>query len=132
MPMATVAPTNPFHCSLQHHRQLRYNSKTCTSQARFNRAGEAINIQSEIKNNSKPDFVKEISGLCRKGRVREAVDALYAMEQRGVPVDPDVYAYLLQVCANTKSLAQGKRVHDHMLHNRVENNLLLAGKLVAM
>lgn len=129
--MATVALTNPFHCSFQHHHRLRYNSKTCTSQSRY-RPGEVINIRSEIKSNSKPDFVIKISGLCRKGRVREAVDALYAMEQRGVPVDPDVYAYLLQVCANTKSLTQGKRVHDHMLHSSVEYNLLLAGKLVAM
>ena len=47
-------------------------------------------------------------------------------------MDPDVYAYLFQVCTNTKSLTQGKRVHDHMLHSIVEDNLLLAGKLVAM
>ena len=67
-----------------------------------------------------------------KGKVREAVDSLYVMEQRGIPVDPDVYTYLLQVCTNTKSISQGKRVHDHMLHSIVEDNLLLAGKLVAM
>jgi hypothetical protein len=41
-------------------------------------------------------------------------------------------AYLLQVFANTKFVAQGKRVHHHMLQNRFEDNLLLAGKLAAM
>ena len=47
-------------------------------------------------------------------------------------MDPDVYAYLLQVCTNTKSLAQGKIFHDHILNSIVEDNVLLDGKIVAM
>ena len=105
VPMETVALEDPFHCSFQHHHRLRYNPKTCRSQSRY-RPGEVINIRSEIKSNSKPDFVIKISGLCRKGRVREAVDSLYVMEQQGIPVDLDVHTYLLQVCTNTKSLVQ--------------------------
>ena len=105
MLMEKVALEDPFHCSFQHHHRLRYNPKTCRSQSRY-RPSEVINIRSEIKSNNKLDFVIKISGLCRKGRVREVVGSLYAMEQRCIPVDPDVHAYLLQVCTNTKSLVQ--------------------------
>jgi len=66
--------------------------------------------------------------------VKEGVDACWnaQLEERGVPGDLDVYVYLLQLFANTISVAQGKRVHHHMLQNKVEYTLLLAGKLEAM
>eukprot|EP01018_Ginkgo_biloba_P030316 Gb_23088 [translate_table: standard] len=74
----------------------------------------------------------QFSALCREGQLNEALDILHIMDKRGIPVDVDNYAYLLQACTDTKALAKGKQVHTHMIATGVEQNLFLKTKLVSM
>jgi pentatricopeptide repeat protein len=72
--------------------------------------------------------------LCNEGRLKEAMSVLEVMDQQEVPLDPHTYASLLQLCANTKALEDGKRIHAHMLLNstNVHENVNLSTKLVNM
>eukprot|EP01018_Ginkgo_biloba_P003458 Gb_33545 [translate_table: standard] len=74
----------------------------------------------------------DIGILCKAGQLKEALDILDAMDQRGIPVDADIYDHLLQACANKKALAEGKQVHTHILTNGFGQNVYISTKLVTM
>eukprot|EP01018_Ginkgo_biloba_P024207 Gb_01226 [translate_table: standard] len=74
----------------------------------------------------------KIVALCKEGKLKEAIGVLTDMSQRDLPIDADTYASLLEVCANVKSLADGKQVHAHMLASRIEPNFILGVKLLSM
>eukprot|EP01018_Ginkgo_biloba_P039032 Gb_40503 [translate_table: standard] len=74
----------------------------------------------------------EIFILCKEGRLKEAVDILHQMDQRGIMVDSDTYASLLEACGNIKALAEGKQVHSNMSACGIDDNVFLGTKLVNM
>eukprot|EP01018_Ginkgo_biloba_P015763 Gb_24018 [translate_table: standard] len=71
-----------------------------------------------------------ISTLCKQGKLQQALHILLVMDQYASWVDS--YASLLQDCANTSSLTEGKQVHAHMLKTRNQVNHYLRTKLVIM
>eukprot|EP01018_Ginkgo_biloba_P030238 Gb_09382 [translate_table: standard] len=83
-------------------------------------------------NSSTPALCAEVAALCRKGLPKEALAIVYLMDQRGVPVNDDTYASLLQACSHTKALAEGKEVHAHMRRNGLNEKVNLQTKLVSM
>eukprot|EP01018_Ginkgo_biloba_P004276 Gb_28079 [translate_table: standard] len=74
----------------------------------------------------------EVKSLCERGRLKEAMDILHAMDQRGVRADFYIYASLLQGCLNMKALAEGRRIHLHMMETGFEPDTYLLTKLVIM
>jgi len=60
--------------------------------------------------------------LCKESRVKEAMDMLRVMDEQGIAVDFDTYSFLLQGCGSMKALAEGKRVHAHLLTMGFERN----------
>eukprot|EP01018_Ginkgo_biloba_P026037 Gb_14324 [translate_table: standard] len=85
-----------------------------------------------LENYSPFAILADISRLCREGRLKEALDVLCLMDKRGIGVRSDTYVYLLEECANEKALAEGKRVHTHILANGREQDVRLGTKLVSM
>eukprot|EP01018_Ginkgo_biloba_P029996 Gb_33537 [translate_table: standard] len=67
--------------------------------------------------------------LCKEGRLK---DALRIMEERGSRVDSFTYTSLLQGCVSMKALAEGVRVHVHMIKTGFELDAFLETKLVIM
>eukprot|EP01018_Ginkgo_biloba_P030200 Gb_04419 [translate_table: standard] len=75
---------------------------------------------------------EELGRLCRENRLKEALDVLSVMDQRGIPADFDTYISLLQACGNMKALKEGKEVHAHMLSTGFDKKIFLMTKLVSM
>eukprot|EP01018_Ginkgo_biloba_P030851 Gb_21555 [translate_table: standard] len=71
----------------------------------------------------------ELNTLCREGCLKEALDF---MNKPGIFLDTYMYASLLQLCANTKSLVGGMQVHAHIRKNELEQNVFLGTQLVSM
>eukprot|EP01018_Ginkgo_biloba_P026036 Gb_14323 [translate_table: standard] len=81
---------------------------------------------------NRSSIIADIPTLCREGRLTEALDFLRVSYQQEVPMDSDIYASLLQACADRKSLAEGKQVHAQIITSGLDQNLLLVSKLVSM
>eukprot|EP01018_Ginkgo_biloba_P032703 Gb_11926 [translate_table: standard] len=73
-----------------------------------------------------------IISLCREGRLKEALGVLDVMEKRGIAVNSNTFVSLLQACTEMKTLTEGKQVHAHIKISALDQNLLLATKLVSM
>eukprot|EP01018_Ginkgo_biloba_P017565 Gb_32051 [translate_table: standard] len=78
------------------------------------------------------DIGGNVRALCAEGRLKEALDILQVMDQRGIRVDSRTYASLLQECINTNAVEEGKRVHVHMINTGFEPDVYLRTKLVIM
>eukprot|EP01018_Ginkgo_biloba_P030321 Gb_23084 [translate_table: standard] len=74
----------------------------------------------------------DLDTLTRERQMENFLAIFHDMFRPGVPVDSETYASLLQVCADIKSLADGKLVHGHMLVTGIEQKNFLANKLVSM
>eukprot|EP01018_Ginkgo_biloba_P036121 Gb_26526 [translate_table: standard] len=88
-------------------------------------------IRSSNAADSKVATVKpngDMDSLCKEGRLKEALNLLYGMEQ----VSFNTYCSLLQICSNMKALAEGKKVHAHMAQDGSDQNNFLCTKLVVM
>eukprot|EP01018_Ginkgo_biloba_P030326 Gb_08619 [translate_table: standard] len=74
----------------------------------------------------------DIATLCREGRLKDAMSILLELDQHCIPMDSDIYAPLLQACANFNALEEGKQLHAHMLATGIEQNVYIETKLVNM
>eukprot|EP01018_Ginkgo_biloba_P024476 Gb_03693 [translate_table: standard] len=75
---------------------------------------------------------KDVDILCNEGRLKEALEVLYLMKQRGISVDSNAYSRLLQGCVNTKALVEGKRVHAQMIKTGFELDIFARNNLINM
>lgn len=73
--------------------------------------------------------IESMSKLCKAGRLKEAMRLL---SREGYQVDYSTYAALLQSCTKVKSLADGKRVHDHIIRAGIEPDGFLGNLLISM
>eukprot|EP01018_Ginkgo_biloba_P013192 Gb_32452 [translate_table: standard] len=81
------------------------------------------------EDNALNSSLDNVRSLCKQGRLKEALHILNAMDQR---VDNSIYASLLQLCINQKSLSEGKSVHIHMNERGFMADTFLANTLVNM
>eukprot|EP01018_Ginkgo_biloba_P010718 Gb_14382 [translate_table: standard] len=141
-----VAAANNYFCDSdsfrRHHRKI--NNKMISCVGLINSQTIAIPIRtSPVKITQKRNGVSQgndgssgigtnISGLCREGRLKEALDLLHVMDQQGTRPDTETFASLLQACSNRKALREGKQVHGHLLQSEIEQNVFLGTKLVIM
>ncbi|KAG0631905.1 hypothetical protein M758_1G288800 [Ceratodon purpureus] len=63
---------------------------------------------------------------------KEGVQGLSELDRRGAQASWKRYARLLQECANAKSLAEGRKVHDHMRSNQYKPDIYLSNMLISM
>lgn len=75
-------------------------------------------------------FDEQVRRLCEDGRVRDALDAIEVMEERGVIVSFGTYGCLLQSCLKRKELAEAHRVHLLLCKNGHERDGHLGNTLV--
>eukprot|EP01018_Ginkgo_biloba_P015301 Gb_10775 [translate_table: standard] len=83
-------------------------------------------------NNGSSEIRASLITLCGQKKLKEALEVLQIMNQRGMHLNPDTYASLIQACANLKSLSVGRKVHAHMLQNGIQENIFVSNKLVVM
>ena len=62
----------------------------------------------------RPCIVEDIVKLCQKNRLNEAVSTLENLPERGLRLDSRTLAFLLQQCADSRTLREGKKVHLYL------------------
>eukprot|EP01018_Ginkgo_biloba_P029873 Gb_06985 [translate_table: standard] len=77
------------------------------------------------------------NGLCttrlnKDERTEEPMDILHLVGYPGIQVDFNAYSFLLQRCADIKSLVRGKHVHTHLIKCGLMSHIFLLNGLVNM
>ncbi|XP_057523909.1 pentatricopeptide repeat-containing protein At2g21090, partial [Amaranthus tricolor] len=52
--------------------------------------------------------------LCNQGNLQEAVNSLPLLDRKAIQLNSETFSFLLNICAKTRSLKDGKRVHLFM------------------
>ncbi|XP_025014749.2 pentatricopeptide repeat-containing protein At2g21090 [Ricinus communis] len=80
-----------------------------------------------------PCIVKSLLHLSSQGQLFQAISSLGLLSRNGIRLPSKTLAYLLQQCANTKSLKLGKWVHLHLKVTGLKRpNTFLANHLINM
>eukprot|EP01018_Ginkgo_biloba_P016130 Gb_14867 [translate_table: standard] len=79
---------------------------------------------------AKQDKSYNLNTLCKEWQMEDAVGVLH--NQRGVRGDSKTYTRLLQGCVKKKALAEGKRIHAHMVESGFEPDISLWNNLINM
>ncbi|XP_043714086.1 pentatricopeptide repeat-containing protein At2g15690, mitochondrial-like isoform X2 [Telopea speciosissima] len=74
----------------------------------------------------------DLKGLCREGRVEEALELMDDMERREIYIVPDRFLALLQICTDLKLLEAGRRVHDYISRSPSKPGISVFNKVVDM
>ncbi|KAK2967089.1 hypothetical protein RJ640_029164 [Escallonia rubra] len=81
----------------------------------------------------RPCTVQSLLSLCSQGHLTRAVESLDLLSRKGLRLDSQILAFLLDKCANSKSLKEGRRVHLHLkLTGRKHLDTLLSNHLIHM
>ncbi|KAL3522524.1 hypothetical protein ACH5RR_015358 [Cinchona calisaya] len=82
------------------------------------------------RNNQNIDYNVEILKFCEVGNLQKAMELLFQREKMGLDVRS--YCSVLQLCAEHKSLDDGRKVHSIINRNGIEIGGVLGSKLVFM
>eukprot|EP01018_Ginkgo_biloba_P013032 Gb_17734 [translate_table: standard] len=124
---------NELHCSAWYTSKKTFvchNTYTLTTAAQSRPKRISKRAQREYKDTS--GFNENVVIMCMEGRLKEALDTLHIMNQQGIKVGSNTYVQLLRRCADMKSLANGKKVHAHLLEIGFEPNAFLENTLINM
>eukprot|EP01018_Ginkgo_biloba_P004466 Gb_36636 [translate_table: standard] len=77
-------------------------------------------------------FCGNFKTLCNVGRLNEALQTLKVTNQQAIYLDSNMYASLLQRCANMDALAEGKYLHAHITETGFVQDTFLGNNLINM
>eukprot|EP01018_Ginkgo_biloba_P015183 Gb_08062 [translate_table: standard] len=90
-------------------------------------------VEWKMQGNAGPCAIRaDVTELCKEGRLKDALVILHDMDQRGIAVEFNTYACLLQACTNIKALEEGREVHAYIVSTGLEQSVYLRSKLVNM
>lgn len=75
---------------------------------------------------------EEIGRMSKEGKLKEALDALTLMEEKGIGIDAGAYVSLLKGCTEMKNLPGGRRVHTHIRKSGIQLDTLIGNSLLNM
>eukprot|EP01018_Ginkgo_biloba_P022189 Gb_02998 [translate_table: standard] len=111
------------------------NMSQCTSIALNTLAIEnGFSEKLEAEQYGKVDLMNtaEVVGTLCKGLWKEPQRIVSIMDHKGTSFDSTTYASLLQGCVNTKALADGKKLHAHMMKTGFDADMFAGNNLVNM
>ncbi|KAJ7537183.1 hypothetical protein O6H91_12G101800 [Diphasiastrum complanatum] len=79
-----------------------------------------------------PDSLGNVSKLCQKGRLKEALHMVELMVRQNIQAPINTYVCLLKGCTRRKDLAEGKRVHALIVRTGLDSNSFLGNALINM
>ncbi|KAL2343279.1 hypothetical protein Fmac_004564 [Flemingia macrophylla] len=113
---------------------FRQSTTTCLSPSNFDLScGSSIFVSatlSETAHNVTVDKNVQICKFCEMGDLRNAVELLKSAQRSELELNS--YCSVLQLCAERKSLEDGKRVHSIIISNGMVIDAVLGAKLVFM
>eukprot|EP01018_Ginkgo_biloba_P021055 Gb_39560 [translate_table: standard] len=74
----------------------------------------------------------DVSKLAKEGKLKEALNILYLMDKQAILGDTDIYAEILQPCANMNAVEEGKLVHAHMIRTGFKPGRFIGNHLTFM
>ncbi|XP_077231154.1 pentatricopeptide repeat (PPR-like) superfamily protein [Tasmannia lanceolata] len=78
-------------------------------------------------------LVQSIFDLCSQGKLKEAINSLQLLAQRGIRLDSNTLAFLLEQCGSHRSLYYGKWVHLHLKLTGLKHpKTFLSNQLISM
>lgn len=89
-------------------------------------------IQSTTEANLESPDAADVNMLCKDGRLKQAMSVLQNLYNPSIQLQTDVYADVLQLCANIRALAEGKQIHSRIILSGLARNDFLGVKLVSM
>nr|XP_043613307.1 pentatricopeptide repeat-containing protein At2g21090 [Erigeron canadensis]XP_043613308.1 pentatricopeptide repeat-containing protein At2g21090 [Erigeron canadensis] len=81
----------------------------------------------------RPCVIQSVLDLCSKGHINDAVNSLQILSSKGLRLDTKSLAFILQKCADHRSVKEGKWVHLHMnVTGRKRPGTFLSNHLIHM
>lgn len=78
------------------------------------------------------DMNSELMAFCRDGEVKEALILLNFMQKSRISIRPYAYYSILNTCTRNRTLAQGRELYSYLKSFELDQNLILASKLITM
>ncbi|XP_058071580.1 pentatricopeptide repeat-containing protein At4g37170 [Magnolia sinica] len=130
-----MAKRKPFPLLKNLFRQSHLSSKPISSSLgrapSFNPdTGGSIALANRLCREKK--FKEAVDVLCQQKRLREAVGILDILDRSGTRPSAPIYAALLQLCLQNRSLDDGRRVHAHTKACGFMPGLFISNRLVDM
>lgn len=142
MAMATLAllpaPSFPLKSKPQLKIKTQFKQRSSGNSGANRIIRNALKSEPSLKHQKNPHNKRistmnaEFNSLCKEGQLKEALGYLQVMDERGIAVDDTMHASLLDACSSAKPLAEGQKVHAHMLANGFQQNMFLATRTVDM
>ena len=71
-----------------------------------------------------------IRRLCRDGQLREALQLLHQMDQKGISISRDIFYHLLQVCAKKRDLSIARQLQSYRIARDLRSVTVLGDHLI--
>lgn len=89
-------------------------------------AGDPLRLQ--VSKLNQQEFYLQVSKHCKQGRLKDAIDALYAKDPSAEQATSETYICLLECCSRVRSLKEAKRIHAHIMksgmYGKMSNRLI--------
>ncbi|GMH16031.1 hypothetical protein Nepgr_017872 [Nepenthes gracilis] len=93
---------------------------------------DAFPLSMPLHEKNPNSILKDVQRFARQNELNKAFAILEYLDQEGIPVNATTFSSLVAACIRSKSLAQAKKIHDHIRINGLENNEFLCTKIVQM
>ncbi|KAL3632429.1 hypothetical protein CASFOL_025413 [Castilleja foliolosa] len=90
-------------------------------------------------NVARPNFKNEqpinfhIISLCKQKLFKDALRAFDLLEENAdQPIDPSTYTHLISACSSLRSIAYGRKIHNHIVKSKLLPNMILENHILNM
>ncbi|GFQ05448.1 pentatricopeptide repeat-containing protein at3g53360 mitochondrial [Phtheirospermum japonicum] len=92
----------------------------------------SYNVARPSFKNEQPPNVHIIS-LCKQKLFKDALRAFDLLEKNADrPIDPSTYTHLISVCSSLRSIAYGRKIHNHIVKSNLLPNMILENHILNM
>lgn len=74
--------------------------------------------------------IEDLRIASKEGKLNEAMELFRNIQQQGIPMDSISYVCILQCCADSKALEEGRKVHEHMIGSGFRPDVSVDNKLI--
>ncbi|KAK6927499.1 Pentatricopeptide repeat [Dillenia turbinata] len=110
-------------------RSNQFQNNSFSSQVPGGSSGTSVET---AEDNQFRGTVEELEGLCKEGKVKEAIEVLTLLEKQQIVVDLPLYLQLIQACGEAKALQEAKAVHEHLVQSGMPLKVSIYNKVLDM
>eukprot|EP01018_Ginkgo_biloba_P018551 Gb_27291 [translate_table: standard] len=93
---------------------------------------DARRVFDQMSNRDVLSWTVMIAAYTRQGLAEEALALFYQMQQTGIQPNEFTFASVIPACANLASLEQGKEIHEEIIRNGFQLDIVVSNALVDM